>query len=93
MLTRPVFASTFRDVRPDPIPATFRPDRLTEARGEHSLEWVAVAVGCSKETVRRWEAGTHEPDASALKKISEATGRELDFFFVAGGGIRAEEAI
>jgi transcriptional regulator with XRE-family HTH domain len=38
-------------------------------RSQHDL---AGMVGVSEATVRRWEAGTHVPDAFALRRLTEA---------------------
>lgn len=59
----------------------FSPDRLQAARGKRRREEIAVAAGVVVETVRRWERGSGEPDASQLAAIARLTGKSLDFFF------------
>lgn len=61
--------------------ASFNPKKLTQARGELSLEAIAAAAGVSANTIRNWESGQHEPSASALKAIVDLTGKPFDFFF------------
>lgn len=55
--------------------------RLTEARGARTYEDIASAAGRSHQTVRNWEAGRGEPDASDLAAIAAFTGHTLEFFF------------
>jgi transcriptional regulator with XRE-family HTH domain len=55
--------------------------RLVEARAERRREEIAVAAGVATDTVRRWELGKAEPDASKLAAIAAFTGKPLDFFF------------
>lgn len=62
-------------------PTKFSPARLKEARGARSVEELAAAAGVSHQTVRNWEAGLGEPDATPLKRIAELTGKSMDFFF------------
>jgi transcriptional regulator with XRE-family HTH domain len=62
-------------------PRKFNPARLKKARGKLSVEKVAGEVGVSRDTVRRWEAGTTEPTATALEAIARLTGRTLNFFY------------
>jgi transcriptional regulator with XRE-family HTH domain len=62
----------------------FRPDRLRRARaqlGDRSITTVAAAANVTEQTVRNWEAGKSEPDASQLAAIAKLTGKSLDFFF------------
>lgn len=61
----------------------FSPERLREARGTHSMEEIAAAVGVTRQTIGNWEAGTGEPPATALAAIAALTGHALGFFFVA----------
>lgn len=60
---------------------TFQPRRLREARGKRSFEEIAAVAGVSHQTVRNWESGRFEPDASQLAAIAALTGKPLDFFF------------
>ncbi len=62
----------------------FNPARLREARGERSLTVVAACVGVTENTIRNWESGKYEPDASQLAAIAALTGKPLDFFFRRG---------
>lgn len=62
----------------------FNPKRLRKARGERSFEEIAAAAGVTHQTVRNWEAGKGEPDASALNGIARLTGYPLEFFFGRG---------
>ena len=59
----------------------FSPDRLREARGERSFEDLASACRRTHQTIRNWESGQSEPDASDLAAIAALTGKPLDFFF------------
>lgn len=59
----------------------FNPAALTEARGDRRREFLAAVAGVSTETIRRWELGDSEPDASRLAAIADATGKDLEFFF------------
>jgi transcriptional regulator with XRE-family HTH domain len=47
-----------------------------------SFEQIAAAAGVTSMTVRNWEAGKGEPDATPLAAIAKATGRSLKFFFI-----------
>jgi len=60
----------------------FDPKRLSTARAGMSFEAIASAVGVTAQTIRNWEAGKSEPDASNLGTIAAVTGKALDFFFV-----------
>jgi transcriptional regulator with XRE-family HTH domain len=59
----------------------FSPTRLREARGSRSREEIAVAAGVTLQTVRNWEAGKGEPDATPLAAIGDLTEKPLDFFY------------
>lgn len=59
----------------------FSPVRLRAARGERSIEELAVAAQVSSVTIRNWEAGRGEPDASPLAGIAAFVGKPLDYFF------------
>jgi transcriptional regulator with XRE-family HTH domain len=60
---------------------TFLPKRLREARGDRPLAAIGLAANVTENTVRNWEAGRTEPDASQLAAIAKVTGRSLDYFF------------
>lgn len=62
----------------------FNPSRLRRARGRRRHEVIAAATGVSSQTIRNWEAGRSEPDASQLAAIAALTGKTLDFFFTRG---------
>lgn len=60
----------------------FSPERLTSARGDRRREALAAAAGVSTDTIKNWEKGVCEPDASKLKAIADLTGKPLDYFFL-----------
>lgn len=55
-------------------------DKLKAARKAAGMTQaqLAAAVGCYQKDISRWEAGTHEPGALVLKKISLALGCSMD---------------
>lgn len=61
----------------------FSPERLREAREGISITQIAAAAEVTETTVRNWEAGRGEPDATPLGRIAQLTGKALDFFYVA----------
>jgi transcriptional regulator with XRE-family HTH domain len=62
----------------------FNPERLRKARGTLSLADLASVAGVTENTIRNWEIGKYEPDASQLAAMAARTGKSLDFFFRRG---------
>lgn len=62
-------------------PKRFDGARLRQARGEKQIEAVALAAGVSTQTVRRWETGETEPDASKLALVAAFLGIPMDALF------------
>ncbi len=62
----------------------FSPARLREARGDRSVEVLAAVAGVSAMTIRNWEAGRGEPDATPLKSIADFVTRPMEWFFEPG---------
>jgi transcriptional regulator with XRE-family HTH domain len=59
----------------------FSPTRLRQARGEQRVEALAVAADVSTQTIRNWEAGQGEPDASKLAALAAFLRKPMGFFF------------
>lgn len=59
----------------------FSPRKLIEARGLRRREELAVVADVASCTIKNWEDGRYEPDASQLAAIAALTGHPLDFFF------------
>jgi transcriptional regulator with XRE-family HTH domain len=56
-------------------------ERIKEARGEMTQRDLADALGVDPITVSRWERGVNELTTRKLRKIAEATGKPLAFFY------------
>lgn len=56
--------------------------RIKQARSDAGLtqEEMATALGMTASSVQKWESGGVFPRFKVLKKISELTGKTLDFF-------------
>ncbi len=59
----------------------FSPAKLRDARGDRAAEELAVAAGVTLQTVRNWEQGKGEPDATPLMRIAALLEKPLDYFF------------
>jgi transcriptional regulator with XRE-family HTH domain len=56
-------------------------ERLRAARGKRAITEIAAATSVTEQTVRNWEAGRSEPDASQLAAIAQLTGKPFEYFF------------
>ena len=67
------------------------PTRLVRARAEKGLtqEELAVAAGCSVFSIGKYERGERSPRGPMLRRIAEATDREVGWFFLADQEVAA----
>lgn len=65
-------------------PARLKTAREHSARGRLSYERVAGFLGRNHQTIRNWESGVSEPNASDLAGLAVVTGKPLDYFFEKG---------
>ncbi len=64
------------------VPLKFSAERLRAARGDRRPEELALAADVSAQTIRNWENGTYEPDATSLARIAAHLGVAIESFFV-----------
>jgi DNA-binding transcriptional regulator YiaG len=59
------------------------PERIAQARVEAALtqEELARTIGCSVNSVGKWERGERSPKGARLRGLSLATGKPLSWFF------------
>ncbi len=55
--------------------------RLRIARGRHSQETLAAAIGVTARTLRNWEHDTHSPTVDGVKAVARATGMSAAWLF------------
>lgn len=55
--------------------------RIESARAPHSREWLADKLRVTVNTITNWERGLSAPGALMVRRIAEATGQQITYFY------------
>ena len=55
--------------------------KIREVRGDRPVEEIALAAGVTAASIRNWESGRYQPDASALARIAAHLGVSMEILF------------